>query len=493
MRRGSRVQAAVGLLFGVSLACAPGALLPGCRERVAPSPALATLPVDVDALDPVVGRQIREAHEAYLSRPGDAQAAARLGAVLAANNLPEAAAEAYAEAVRLQRNEPRWRYLLGLERLRAGQVDEALAEWERLREEGVAYPPMLWRMGMAYFEAGALDEAQEAFEAFVQQRGDSPMGYYGLGLVARSRGRLEEARDHLLRALADGEGFSALLYALGMTLRDLGQADEAERWLMRARRASRDYPLVDEWLAETGERSASLPALFDRARRLGEQGRHDEAVALLREAQGRNPDIPRIYRELVLALVRARRLDEAAAAADEFAARFPEHPDVHAVRARLYYALGEPRAALKEIDRAIARDDGVARYHLSKAAIARALQDWATMEAALREAVRLVPGRAMARASLAEALLAQHKYEAALAEAERAVALADDLAYAHFQVGLAAGLLGERDRAIRAFQRVLELDPANGAARKNLAALVRGEGLGDAGGGTESARGGNGN
>jgi Flp pilus assembly protein TadD len=92
--------------------------------------------------------------------------------------------------------------------------------------------------------------------------------------------------------------------------------------------------------------------------------------------------------------------------------------------------------------------------------------------AAFREALKLDPGLALARADLAIALLNQQKHEEARAEARAAAALLPDRPHPLYVWALAARALGDTADAETALRRVLGLDPQDVGARVNLGQIL---------------------
>src|SRR5438105_2124637 len=85
------------------------------RDRAERSPAIAAPAppmIDATGLDPAVARVVKEAQEAVRQDPASAGAWGKLGMVLAAHGLATGVSGlCFAEAERLDRNDPRWPYL----------------------------------------------------------------------------------------------------------------------------------------------------------------------------------------------------------------------------------------------------------------------------------------------------------------------------------------------------------------------------------------------
>jgi hypothetical protein len=99
------------------------------------------------------------------------------------------------------------------------------------------------------------------------------------------------------------------------------------------------------------------------------------------------------------------------------------------------------------------------------------LKRWKDAERAFRSLIVLDEDFAAAHTGLAQALLAQRKFEPAAESAADALALRFDLPDAHLTLGAALVRLGENERAAQAFETCLALRPDSAAARQELAKL----------------------
>jgi adenylate cyclase len=97
-----------------------------------------------------------------------------------------------------------------------------------------------------------------------------------------------------------------------------------------------------------------------------------------------------------------------------------------------------------------------------------------SLETLARRAVALDGADAEARSVLAQTLLGRGDYEGALAEAERALALAPNLASAHCQLGRILTLSGRPKEGLAAMERCIRLDPRGRHFADRANTMVRG-------------------
>src|SRR5687768_12252845 len=89
-------------------------------------------PATFGELDPAVTALLNELTAAVNADRSDAARWGRLAMSLEANGLLVQAAENYEVAVRLDGDEPRWRYQLALLKARRGEIEAALADADRV-------------------------------------------------------------------------------------------------------------------------------------------------------------------------------------------------------------------------------------------------------------------------------------------------------------------------------------------------------------------------
>lgn len=139
-----------------------------------------------------------------------------------------------------------------------------------------------------------------------------------------------------------------------------------------------------------------------------------------------------------------------------------------------WLAAGEPHLARGVLGQADRLTPPTPARQLLAARAAAAEADWPAAEAALRAALAATPDDALVHALLAAALRNQGDAAAALPEADRAAALAPDLAEALFEQGAARAETGDIRGAAEAWLALIDRHPDSslaGLARRNLQRL----------------------
>lgn len=217
-----------------------------------------------------------------------------------------AAAESFAEALELSPEDRSLRRNYAASLLRAGRVDEALAQYDRLLDEEPTDVETLFQKGRAQTEAGDVEGAERSYERALEIAPDHLPSRYNLANLHRRQGNLEEAlagfRELIARdpnherarigeavcliGLERWSGARASIKAglqvvpTSMTLAQLGVRVLAAAPVAEVRDGQQALGLAEKLLRLNG----SFQHYEILAMALGELGRFDEAVAMQERA-----------------------------------------------------------------------------------------------------------------------------------------------------------------------------------------------------------------
>lgn len=295
------------------------------------------------------------------------------------------------------------------------------SEAERMYRRTLALNP---RRGIAYAnfarllaaDGASADELDESARLLVRARelkGNVPEIILLQARVASRRGHPAEAERHYLVYLQKSPVDDALALELGDFHNHLGRADDALRWYRRvsdpdgllpvAARRIRELEIEREarrygWTRPSEELSERSRRQAEQARSLSQDGRHEEAVRLLREVVARSPRFAEAHADLGDALRALGRAQEAELALLRAAAIEPGNADILSRVADFLAEAERPAEAVIFLTRALDQrpDWADLRFRL-----ARAHQAAGDLPRALHQVVRFLDSSPDARQAAA--------------------------------------------------------------------------------------------
>jgi tetratricopeptide (TPR) repeat protein len=379
-----------------------------------PVPPAPPMPPGIE--DPEVFEAIRAAQQPVLEDPYSAAAWGQLGKVILAQQFDREADICFAEACRLDPDDPRWLYARCViaQKRDPDHAVEILQKAAELAEKAHPEHPryrsaIKLQLAEALLERGRLEEAEPLFEAEHRENPDNARASLGLGLIAQSRGDGPRA-ESLLKAAQLSESVrryaTVQLALLARTRGDIAQAEVYEKAIATM---ISDVVWPDPFFEEVAPMH------------VGERG----------------------FERLVRRLEMERHFAEAARLYEK---RLKTHPTIqNHVGAALNYS----RPPLRDYDRALPH---------------------------VREAVRLDPKSAFAHYSLAQVVFARAErvwqtepnspqvlewFRESLDHAKQAAELRPGYAEAYLFWGLSLKYLGRPEEAVEPLRRGVAGQPAN--------------------------------
>jgi tetratricopeptide (TPR) repeat protein/serine/threonine protein kinase len=350
---------------------------------------------------------LREAQRRY---PNDFRLNDDLREFLSAMPSPqgEEAIRFAAVTVALRPGSPGARLNLGLELVKKGRLDEAIAEYKEAIRLKKDYAMAHNNLGNALYNKGRLDEAIAQFREAIRLKKDYTMAHGNLGYALRVKGLLDEAIAECREAIRLNKDLPGAHGNLGAALGEKGLLDEAIAECREAIRLQKDLPEGHDNLGVV----------------LREKGRLDEAIAEHREAIRLKKDFANAHDNLGTALRDKGLLDEGIA----------EHRE--AIRLKKGFA--------------------EAHLNLGNALHGKGLLDEAIAE--YREAIRIKKDYALAYSNMGALLCnLKHDYDGAIAAYQMALRIKKDIAEVHFNLGVAFQRKGQFADALVYFRRGHEL------------------------------------
>jgi tetratricopeptide (TPR) repeat protein len=418
------------------------------RRATSPRPPEA----DLTGAEPAVAARVEEARAAVLRSPRSARAWGELGMVLRAHEFRAEADVAFAEAERLDPQNPRWPYLRAL-LVMARDPGAAVPLLRRAAALDGDEPAPRLRYAEELLRGGALAEAEELFRQVLREASDAAASgspgaraalaraRLGLGQVSYQRGDWDACLEHLRQSAAavpDVQATHSLLAAVYHMRGDAGAAEEERRL---AARLPDVPPWPDSYAEEVAEHRVSLEGLLEQSAEQLAQGRVAEAVRSLETAAREHPQSFRPPLALGRLFLQAGQYDRAAAAFEEAARRAPDNSQV----------LFNSGFALQRLG--IERRDNA---HFAAAA------------ARYRQALALNPREAMAHLNLGLCLKELGDGDAAIRSFQEAVRHKPDHPGGHKQLGLLLLEAGRSTEARPHLEDAVRLAPSDGEAAELL-------------------------
>jgi tetratricopeptide (TPR) repeat protein len=158
-----------------------------------------TPPMPADIQDAEVRNAIEKARQQVFSDPDSAEAWGQLGRMLLAHLFDRDADACFAQAARLNPDDPMWSYSRGVIALKR-EPDKAIPLL-RQAAAGISRPEYRslanLQLAEAYLERENLDEAEKLFRSELDSEPDNARAALGLGLVAKVRGNEKAATTYL--------------------------------------------------------------------------------------------------------------------------------------------------------------------------------------------------------------------------------------------------------------------------------------------------------
>jgi Flp pilus assembly protein TadD len=375
----------------------------------------------------------------------------------------------------------------GVIALDEGNVDAAIADFEKALGSGEAEVMVRTNLARAWLMKGDLDKARAFAEQALRLEPDNKQAELLLGGTALKAGDRRAAERHLRRALAIDPTFVQAHSKLGELLQKSGRDDEA---LAEFRKVVAIAPLSPIELNDIGN-------IYRK------RGDVEQAITAYREALRCDAQYIGAYNNLGLCLQEKGRLDAARALYDKALTIRPENPILRNSLGTLLALQGDRAGAIEQFRAAVKADPdwGIARGNLATLLFESgrapealpAFEAWVEKEpdsiearlglglarlmsgdragavASFGDVLQREPDNFRAHVALGETLMRSGDLEQARRHLERAAAVEKGVPRVHNDLGEIYLKLGMNAQAERAFRTSLSLDPKQDAIRSRLA------------------------
>jgi tetratricopeptide (TPR) repeat protein len=226
------------------------------------------------------------------------------------------------------------------------------------------------------------------------------------------------------------------------------------------------------WRDTLAENPAAWMAHNNLSDVLIQQGKIDEAIWHLEQAQRLKPDDAVQHSNLGLALAQAGRVREAIGQYEQALRIKPDYAAAHSNLGLALARVGKPQEAMEHCEQALRINPDLADAHCNLGVVLA--QTGRVPEAIehFEQALRINPDLAEAHYNLGKAFLQEGRLSNAIGQFEQALRIEPDYAAAHYNLGNALARTGKIEEAIVHLEQALRIKPGDAEVENNLAWLL---------------------
>lgn len=358
----------------------------------------------------------------------------------------------YGQILELDQNHAEAHYNLGIAIAHRGDLDEAVACWQRAIDLKPDFSDAYQSQGFVLQKQEKFEEAIPCYLKTLEIKPDWTETYYNLGICFSQQNKLDEAIACFQKAIQLEPAFAQAYGDWGNALLEQGKLDEAITCLQKAIQL----------------KPAFAQAYCNWSDALAKQGKYNEAIAsnaCFLKALQVQPESADVYFYLGKALARQNKFYRAITC-------YKKALQIQPNSAEIYFDLGKALAQQGKLDEAIACYKKALQMQADSAEVylylGKALAQQGNLNKAIasyQNALEINPNLAEVYFDLGNALVTSSKLDEAIAFYKKKLEIQPDSADVYCNLGIAFAQRGNSDEAIACFQRVMEVNP-------NLAELI---------------------
>lgn len=334
-------------------------------------------PPDLHQLDAAVQRQFAdlwarlETARRAEDRSRRAGAWGDLGRFFDVYDYADSAGRSYRNAHRLDPEEPRWPYYLGVLATSSGDLEAAVRHLEIAASLAPGETAPRVRLGDVALARADLDRAEALYASVLAEQPDEPGALLGSGRLALLRDEPESAIESLERLVRDQPEAARAHYSLSLAWRRLGDEERAAEHLAAVPADNLDQISLElefAWDRELQSFDRGARTLTRRGVRAFRRGENARAAALLGAAVEADPDGAEKRINYALALRRAHRPAAARRELESALRLSAPNSDLrvksHLEMGRLLAAAKRPQASVEHFEAALKIDEDSVAAHV---------------------------------------------------------------------------------------------------------------------------------
>lgn len=380
--------------------------------------------INVTSCSPSVADAIARARADIQRSPDSAKAWGHLAMFLVAHQFQSDAIPCFEQATRLDPEDFRWPYLLGVTLL-VSDREAAVTQFRRAVQVGDDVGVAQNRLGELLLDLGQYDDAQIHLRHAQRLRPDEVRPYLGLARLAYVRGDMADALEWAKRAARISPEERAVHELLALIYQQSNRRELALREMAIVESLpNRPLRWNDPVAAKVVEFRQDADWSLGQAESMLAGQQVYEAIGLLEATLRRDRQNPRVVCALARALIQVQRLDDAADILEQAANTHPQIAEVHFQLGVVHFLQDKHTDAQQAFQEAIEikPDYTLAHYNLGHTLVR--LGDDAAALPAFRAAIQYRPTHQGAHTNAGRILLGQGKSTEALRHLRVAVQLA---------------------------------------------------------------------
>jgi tetratricopeptide (TPR) repeat protein len=328
---------------------------------------------------------------------------------------------------------------------------------ETLWTDTLAQNPNCWvgynDLGLALSQKGQLDEAVAQYQKALEINPNYELAHNNIGEILFQKGQIDEAMAQYQKALEANPNCDLAHNNLGNVLFQKGQVEEA---IIEYQKAFGINPNLAEAHSNLGNA-------------LSQKGQIDEAMAQYQKALEIDPNDAEAHNNLGNALVPRGQMEDAMAHYQKALEINPNYAEAHYNLGNALVQDGQVEAAIIQYQKAVEINPNYASAlcNLGIAFSRKGNVDEAIMQ--FQKALEINPKMVAAYYGLGVSLFQKGQLDKAIAQFRKALEINPNISQIHTNLANVLLQKGQVDEAIAQFQEVLRLNPNDKDAQNNLA------------------------
>lgn len=404
------------------------------------SPAVEIPAADVTQANVQVAEVVNRLRQEVANHPDSVAAWGEYGEILMAHEWNAEALACFQRASELDSQNMRWPYLSGI-LLERKQPEEALKKFEKAMALKNDYAPLHYRMSKLLLRMNSLTESEAAMKQAAKLASDQPQPWIGLARIAQARDDWQAAHDLLAQAQKIAPDNREAIVELTRTKVMLGTATALKREEQLALTSGQKYqPMFDPIFNSINEKEVAARFAAVLADQYAASGNTQQAEEAFRQLIARRPNLSRPRLNLASLYMQQRKFNEALKTLQEAVQLFPDDAMAHYLLSFALEATQQLPQARQALEAAVRLKPDYAEAQYALGLSLQRDQDLAGAETAYRQAVQSDTRMPQAHVALGVVLQKQAKWDEAIAEINKAIALApgDPVPKSYLQKAVAA-------------------------------------------------------